>query len=217
MIYTKPTLNYKDTSKENKSYVTKTFQSDKSNKKKSYFSEESTPRQINKTPRTKNIKKDDDSNLKIIEKPKTPTKRSFIKTYENNIKEDRSLTNSQVNISQISEDKTHNRSKSYSNTSIITIDKIDYSRLYNKREKAELNLSRGMTKDLKKLFDQFLRPTLLIVDVDRGYIQKFNPSIEFFKNSIMGYNINKNKIEDISLNISNSSKLERSKFLNYKD
>jgi hypothetical protein len=159
----------------------------------------------------------------IDEKPKTPIRRSYIKTYLIDNKVDRSLSQSQMNASYISDDKSHNRSRSYSNTSTVTVEKIDYNRLYSKREKAELNLARGFKKDLKKYFDsnntfyQFLRPTSLIIDIDRQYMEKYNPSLEFFKNSIIGSKINRNIIEDLSLNVSNTSKTDRSKFLFYKD
>ncbi len=225
-IYSKPVINYKEKSKEKKISVLKNYESDEIMRKNAKINEDNLKfsnliaRSENKDPKENNY----NSNIEIIEKPKTPTKRSFIKTYLKDNKDDRSLTHSQMNISHISDDKSQNHSRSYSNTSIITHEKIDYNRLYTKREKAELNLARGFTKDLKKMFDsniifyQFLRPTSIIIDIDRQYIEKFKPSIEYFKNSIIGSNIDKNKqINDVSLTTSNISKPDRSKFLFYKD
>jgi hypothetical protein len=207
-IYAKPLVNYKEKPKDK---VIIPIESSKRKTDTKVEKENITPRSI--------LKNNEHSNIEIVERPVTPVKRSFISTYIKDNKSDKSMTQSQMNVSNISEDKPMNRSRSYSNTSVITFEKIDYSRLYSKREKAELNLARGFTKDIKKLFDsnmifyQFLRPSAVIVDIDRHSMEKYTPSLEYLKNSIIGSNNKNNFIEDVSINVSNISRTDRSKFL----
>ena len=141
--YNKPIINYK----ENNFQFNKTFQTEVTEKKHD-ISDEEKPRDIKNKINIKTIKNKPEKTIKY-DKPKTQPK-TFINTYrKEKIQEDKSI--SRGDISNISNnDRSIDRSRSYSNTSIVTVDKIDYNKVYSKREKAELHLSRGIAKEYKK-------------------------------------------------------------------
>jgi hypothetical protein len=120
----------------------------------------------------------------------TPVK-SFVNTYNRNKKEKKDL--SQSNISNLSDEKCLKNKSIISNASFIKCEKPDFNKIYSKREKAELHMARGIPKDIKKYEAntykcdayQFLRPTSIILDTDKYNIDRYKPSTEFFKNSVI--------------------------------
>jgi hypothetical protein len=126
----------------------------------------------------------------------TPVK-SFVSTYKTVKKKD--LLQSNISIS---DDKNVSNRSVISNTSFIKAEKIDYNKIYSKREKAELAMVRGIPKEFKKveingnkcIAFQFLRPTSLILDTDKLNIDRYKPSAEFVKTAKL-----KNRLEESTI------------------
>jgi hypothetical protein len=131
------------------------------------------------------------SNKEKSDRVSTPVK-SFVNTYKNVKKDKKDL--SQSNISNISDDKSAAVNRSIiSNASFIKAEKVDFNKVYSKREKAELYMIRGIPREFKKFEANsykceafhFVKPTSLILDTDKFNIDRYKPSTDFFKKSII--------------------------------
>lgn len=141
----------------------------------------------------------DNTNINISSAVRTPPRKinshfninTNTVTNTNMERNDNSFTLSVSNTRSVSPAHSNITGHSFSNTN------LDFNKVYSKREKAELNLLRGIPSGVnskkpnyieinnhKINFYRFIRPTNPIVNVDFSNYHKYQPNMDFIKNSV---------------------------------